>query len=152
MFWTCFVCIPTKVFLLFSSTTRKSTGRFEGQKQAHWLYYPQHVSQPDNKALKDKQKWWYEQSRGLCALASSLSFVWDTVLLWRKLYFTDTTVSQVLIYTCVHSFPPSLHIYSWHRDSPPAVCNGKVLQCQHSHCHFYHYVWPWAQQERDNER
>lgn len=71
----------------------------------------------------------------LWALTSSSSFhVWEITVLWRKLYFTNTSVGQVLIYRCALIFPPCLHIYSWHRHSPRAVCNGKVLQCQKSHC------------------
>lgn len=43
-------------------------------------------------------------------------------------YFMDKSVRQTFIYRCV--FPSCLcYIYSQHRDSPQAQCNGKVLQC-----------------------
>lgn len=139
-------------------------------------------SQPDNKALKDKQKWWRKQSCD-CELlhhhppfmasvlqssvsltncadcqgppcwtfplpASVSSSTWITpvgkdlrkqsimIQNFSQLlfyWFMDKTVSHIFIYSCTWIFPACLwHIYSWHRESPQAVCNGKVLQCQKS--------------------
>lgn len=43
-------------------------------------------------------------------------------------------MGQVLICRCALTFPPCLHTYNAHRHYPRAACNGKVLQCQKSHC------------------
>lgn len=148
------------------------------------------LSQPDNKALKDKQKWWHKRSRdwellrhhppflasGLQSPMSRRLPVFSVLdvslsaaaLETRRLgkacrkhwIMIQKFLSLLLVYgqnckfpsrRCVCVFPACLwHIYSWHRDSPQAACNGKVLRCQKSHSKLSITVWPWTQQ--DNER
>ncbi len=137
------------------------------------------LSQPDNKALTDKQKWWHKQRRDwellhhhppfMASGAAKLDFLdkptaseplvglspsaqqhfnhtarkgfrkrWSMTQTFLSLSLINKWTCEFSSHRCACIVPACFwHIYSWHRDSLQAACNGKVLQCQKSHCKLF---------------